>query len=178
MAIKYVLTKTVAELDKLQLKAVKSVQSARVAIQIASVATIHHAYEHGDWTYAEKLVVALGNTVNGKALVEWFKVYGGLKTDDKGFTGWSGAEYIKEHFSDAKAVMWWDLKVVSPFKGYSLEDALLKVIKDHDKAAKAMEGMSDEDKDKVNMAVNDSTIQSVVRLCNFKAIIENEVANG
>ena len=174
-AIKYVFAKDVADLEKIQASAVKSVQNARVSVQVAAVATIRHAFEHGDWTYAGKLVTALGNTINGKALVEWFKLYGGLKTDDTGFTGWSGAKHIEDNFEKAKTGMWWELKAASPFKGFDLEAALQKVIKDHNAIQEKVIGMTDDDKAKVKMVVNDATIQAVLKLCNFDAIIGDDV---
>lgn len=173
-AIKYVFAKTSADLEKIQATAVRSVQKAREQVQIAAVATIKHAHECGDWTYAQKLVEALGNTINGKALVEWFKLYGGLKTDDTGFIGWSGAAHIEQSFEKAKAGMWWELKAASPFKGFDLEAALQKVIKDHNAIQEKVVGLSDEDKAKVKMTVNDATIQAVLKLCNFDAIIGAE----
>lgn len=173
-AIKYEFAKDAAGLEKIQAKAVKSVQSARVSVQVAAVATIRHAYEHGDWSYAGKLVEALGNTINGKALVEWFKLYGGLKVDDTGFIGWSGADYIKDNFEKAKAGMWWELKAASPFKGFDLESALQRVIKEHNAVQEKIVGLTDEDKAKVKLHVNDATIQAVLKLCNFDAIIGEE----
>ena len=170
-AIKYVFAKDAAGLEKIQAAAVKSVQSARVSVQIAAVATIRHAFDHGDWTYAGKLVEALGNTINGKALIEWFKLYGGLKTDDTGFIGWSGKEYIENAFEKAKAGMWWELKAASPFKGFDLEAALQRVIKEHNAVADKVVGMTPEDQAKVKFEVNDATIKAVLKLCNFDAII-------
>lgn len=174
MAIKYVFAQDAAGLEKIQASAVKSVTKAREQVQIAAVATIKHAHVHGDWTYAQRLVDALGNTINGAALVEWFKLYGGLETDDTGFIGWKGKDYIAEKFTDAKAKMWWELKKANPFKGYSLEDALKKVIKDHEAMQKKVVGLTEEDKAKVNMQVNDATIRQVLALCNFEAIIGGE----
>ena len=171
-AIKYVFAKNVADLERLQANAVKSVQSARISIQIAAIATIRHAFEHGDWSYAAKLVKALGNTINGAALVEWFKLYGGLKTDDTGFIGWSGADYIEANFEKAKAGMWWELKAQSPFKGFDLEAALQRVIKEHKTMQEKVVGLSDEDKAKVKFTVNDATVQAVLKLCNFDAIFD------
>jgi hypothetical protein len=175
-AIKYVFAKDAADLEKIQAKAVKSVQSARVQVQIAAVATIKHAYDHGDWTYAQKLVDGLGNTVNGAALVEWFKRFGGLTITEEGFNGWSGKDFIKENFEAAKATMWWDLKKANPFKGFSLEAQLQQVIKQHSDMKRKMEGMSEEDKAKVSFEVNDATIQAVLNLCNFEAILGDEQA--
>jgi len=173
-AIKYVFAKDAAGLEKIQAAAVKSVQSARVSVQVAAVATIRHAYEHGDWSYAGKLVEALGNTINGKALVEWFKLYGGLKVDDTGFIGWSGKQHIEDNFEKAKAGMWWELKAASPFKGFDLEAALQRVIKEHNAVQEKVVGLTPEDQAKVKLHVNDATIQAVLKLCNFGAIIGEE----
>lgn len=173
-AIKYVFAKDAAGLEKIHASAVKSVHSARVSVQVAAVATIRHAYDCGDWTYAQKLVEALGNTINGKALVEWFKLYGGLKTDDTGFIGWSGKDYIENAFEKAKAGMWWELKAQSPFKGFDLEAALQKIVKDHAAIQEKVVGMTPEDQAKVKLDVNDATIRAVLKLCNFDAIIGEE----
>lgn len=175
--IKYVFAKNVTELEAIQAKAVKSVNSARVLVQIAAVATIRHAFEHGDWTYAGKLVTALGNTVNGKALIEWFKVYGGLKADETGFVGWSGKQYIEDNFEAAKAKLWWELKVANPFKGFDLEAALQKVIKDSIAAEKKAAELPEAERAAVKMEVNDATIKAVLKLCKFDAIIGEEPAN-
>jgi hypothetical protein len=173
-AIKYIFAKDAAGLEKIHASAVKSIHSARVSVQVAAVATIKHAFDHGDWTYAGKLVTALGNTINGKALVEWFKLYGGLKVDDTGFIGWSGKEFIETNFEKAKAGMWWELKAASPFKGFDLEAALQKVIKDHAAIADKVVGLTAEDQAKVKFEVNDATIRAVLKLCNFDAIIGEE----
>lgn len=179
-AIKYKFAADAAGLEKIHAAAVKSVQSARVNVQIAAVATIKHAHDHGDWTYAGKLVEALGNTINGKALVEWFKLYGGLKTDDTGFIGWSGKQHIADSFEKAKAGMWWELKATSPFKGFDLEAALQRVIKEHKAVQEKVVGLSEEDKAKVKFEVNDATVRAVLKLCNFDAIMggDEDGSNG
>lgn len=174
-AIKYVFAKDAAGLEKIQNVAIKSVAKARIQVQIAAVATIRHAYEHGDWTYAQKLVTGLGNTVNGAALVEWFKQYGGLKADETGFIGWSGKDYIQQNFEQAKGKMWWELKAKNPFAGYSLEQALQKIIKDHNTMKEKVVGLTEEDQKKVDFKVNDETIKAVLKLCNFEAIMEDSV---
>ncbi|MNF29794.1 hypothetical protein D3C84_105080 [compost metagenome] len=173
-AIKYTLPKDAAGLEAIQATAVKSVQNARVSVQKAAVATIYHAFKHGDWTYAGKLVDALGNTVNQTALIEWFKVYGGLKTDDTGFIGWSGPKHIENMFNEAKAKFWWELKAKNPFKGFNLEEALQRVIKDATATKAKIVGLTAEDQAKVHMEVNDATIRAVLKLCNFDAIIGEE----
>lgn len=176
MTIQYVMPKNAKELEAIHANAIQSVNTARVNVQIAAVATIRHAYVHGDWTYAQKLVDGLGNTVNGTALVEWFVVYGGLVNDENGFIGWSGKDHIKENFEKAKATMWWTLKIKNPFKGFDLEAALKKVVADHAKIQASMATRSDEDKAKINMQVNADTIQAVLKLVNFEQLMEEEKA--
>lgn len=175
-AIKYVFAQDAAGLLKLHAAAVKAVASARVSIQVATVATLKHAHTHGDWTFAGKLVESLGNTINGAALVEFFKVYGGLQTDDTGFIGWKGKDFIEANFEEAKAKMWWELKKPNPFKGFDLEAALQRVIKEHNAIQEKVVGLSDEDKAKVKFDVNDATIKAVLKLCNFDAIMGDEEA--
>ena len=170
MTIKYVFAKNAEELAKIHGSAVKSVNKAREQVQIAAVATIKHAYDHGDWTYAQKLVDALGNTINGSALVEWFTQFGGLTVGDEGFIGWKGKDFINENFQKAKDTMWWSLKVKNPYKGFNLEAALQKLIKDANATQEKVVGLTEEDKAKVSMDVSEATIQAVLKLCNFEAM--------
>lgn len=176
-AIKYAMPKDAAELAKLCAKAVKSVQSARVSVQQAAVGVLYHAYKHGDYTAATSLVNDLGNTINGKALIEFFVKFGGLKVnaETNSFDGWAGKDYIEAAFNDAKATMWWDLKVQQPFKGFDLEAALQQVIKRHKEAQEKVVGLTPEDQARVNVKVNDATIQQVLAMCNFEAIINDAV---
>lgn len=175
MAIKYTVAKDTKALEALQDKAIKSVNSMRVHIQVALVATILHMGTHGDWTVASRLVDGLGNSVNGKAIVQWFKDYGNMSTNDEGFTGFTNKDFKKAILATldaAKEKMWWELKVQSPFKGFSLEAALQSVIKNH-KLATAKVADDASLADSVDVTVNDATIRQVLTLCNFDAIIAN-----
>lgn len=172
MSIQYVMPKNAKELEAIHSTAIQSVNTARVNVQIAAVATLRHAYVHGDWTYAQKLVDGLGNTINGKALVEWFKVYGGLEVGDEGFIAWSGKDYIKEKFQEAKEKMWWDLKIANPYKGFNLEEALQRVLKDHAKAKDQLAKLPEDQKEKVVLTANEATIQAVLKLVNFEQLLE------
>lgn len=173
MAIKYISAKDTKALEALQDKAIRSVSSMRVHIQVALVATVIHMGQHGDWTVASRLVYGLGNSVNGKAIVQWFKDYGNLSTNDEGFTGFTNKDFkaaILATLDAAKEKMWWELKAVNPFKGFSLEAALQAVIKNHKLAiGKVAKGEAKEDD--VDVAVNDATIRQVLALCHFDAII-------
>lgn len=175
-AIKYLMPKDANELANLCNKAVKSVQSARVSVQQAAVGVLFHAFKHGDYSAANTLVTDLGNTVNGKALVEFFVKFGGLKVDEEkgAFIGWSGARYIEDAFDEAKATMWWDLKLQQPFKGFDLEAALQRVLKQHKGTIEKVQGMTEEDQAKVKLDVSEATMQQLFAICDFEVIV-NEV---
>lgn len=178
MTIKYTTAKDVAALEKIQDKAIKSVQSARVHIQVALVATVIHMGKHGDWTVASRLVDGLGNTVNGKAIVEWFKRFGNLSCDDKGFTGFTDKDFSKAILATlntengAKATMWWELKVQAPYAGFNAEAVLQKFIKDS-KAAQARALANPDDASKIDIAISEGTIKALLDMANFEAILTN-----
>jgi hypothetical protein len=171
--IKYVDCKDAASLNAIQDKAIKSVHSARTLIQIALVATILHIGKHGDYTSANRLVEGLGNTVNGRAVVEYFVKFGALKVgeDGKGFAGLvkDFPEVIKGTLDEAKATMWYDLKIQQPFKGVNLEAMLTSLINKVDKA-KVTASETGHD-DMVNTTVSDNTIRKLLQLANFDAIL-------
>lgn len=175
MGIKYVVAKDTKGLETLQDKAIKSVHSARLSIQIALVATILHMGNHGDWTVATRLVDGLGNTVNGKAVVEYFKRFGNMSVSDEGFTGFTDKDFkaaILAKLDEAKATMWYELKIQQPYKGFSLEAALKAVIKNH-KLAMDKVAEKPELADAIDVAVNDETIRQVLALCKFDAIMDD-----
>lgn len=180
MTIKYVTAKDTAGLEKIQDNAIRSVGRARDLVQIALVATVCHIGQHGDYTCATRLVEGLGNTVNGAAVVEWFKRFGKLATDDTGFTGLSKGfkESILGTLDEAKATYWWTLKASNPFKGYSAEAALQQFIKNHKSITTKLMTMPAEDAAKVDVHVNSATIQQVLALCNFDAIIDAELVTA
>lgn len=173
--IKYVVTKNVDELNSLQDKAIKAVVSARVQIQIALVATILHMGQHGDWKVAERLVEGLGSTVNGKAIVDFFQKYGNLVVSETGFVGFAEKNFkeaIAKTLDEAKATMWWTLKVPNPYGGFSLEQKLEQVIRES-KAAQARAIKHPEDAPKIDVAVNEATIRTLLQICHFDAIFAN-----
>lgn len=179
MTIKYITAKDTTDLYKIQDKAISSVHKARDLVQIALVATLIHAGKHGDYTGATRMIEGTGNAVNGAALVKFFVRFGGLLVaeDGSGFSGWQGADYIRANLNDAKATMWWTLKKVNPFAGYSAEAEIKKFIKRHKAMTAKLDSMSDEDKEKVSLTINDETIKALLSLVNFEAIITGEATN-
>lgn len=175
--IKYVTAKDNADLEKIQDRAVKSINSARVSIQVALVATVLHIAKHGNYTVAQRLVDGLGNSVNGVAVVEWFKRFGKLSTSDEGFNGIANdfSKLIAASLEEAKAKMWWELKPINAFKGYNAEAALQQFIKTHKSFTAKLMTMPLEDQAKVDVSINDATIKQVLALCNFDAIIDEQL---
>ena len=105
----------------------RSYKKAREIVQVAAVAVLRHAEEHGDWTKASTLVDGLEG-MNRKSLVDWFKKFGGLTTDSKGFTGFKGAKFIRENFDAAKSNAWWGVSMDNPYAGYDLVKDLAMVV--------------------------------------------------
>jgi len=115
--------------DSLIARAGVSLGKAESHVQIAAVAVLLHAYQHGDYSKAGVLVSTV--TDNGglaSSLVKWFVKFGGLTGDDKGFTGWQGADYIKANFDEAKATMWSKYKPANPYAGLNLKVEMLKLV--------------------------------------------------
>ena len=143
-----------ADVDKAVANAVSAVKSGRVAVQKAGIVILLHAYKHGDYSKATALVEALGNGINARALVEWFCKFGGLRTKDgeKGFNGWSGAEFIRDNLDKAKAFPWWTCKQENPWQGFDLQAQLERILKQVGKAAdKALAEPDLADKVKLNV---------------------------
>lgn len=134
--------------DQLIAEAIRSAGKAGRAIQIAAVAILAHAREHGDYSKATVLVDGLssGKAVRADSLVAWFIQFGGLKVDpeSKGFTGWSGAEKID--LEGAAKTPWESVKKApSPYRGFVLKAEILKLLT-RAEAALSVEGA---DKEKV-----------------------------
>jgi len=144
--MKYQVAKSTKELDNQVEKAIQSVTTMRETIQNVLVSIAFHAYKHGDYTRANTLIDGVGNSVNQKALVEWFVRFGGLviNEESKSFEGWKGAEFIKENIEKAKETMWYDLKQQAPFKGFDLDEELAKLLKKAEKMAQEVEANEDE----------------------------------
>lgn len=180
MSIKYILPKDANELGKLRASAIRAAGSARTKIQIAAVATLHHAYVHGDWTQANNLVQGLSEGgIRRDALTQWFVTYGGLTIGTaevegknvKQFTGWSGKEYIKEYFNEAKSNFWDKAKKeADPFKEFDLQAELTKLLARAGKALKAVEGQDEVTQKRVKMEVNEATIKQLLNMTDFEVI--------
>jgi len=177
MSINYILAANAEELDSQISAAIESASTMRERVQIAAVSILAHAEKHGDYTRAAILVDGLGEGVNQRALVEFFVKFGGLIVDeeDGGFNGWTGAEFIKEHFQDAKGTMWYTLKPLPVWSGYSLEDALNKVVNQHLKHQKKLNALPADDpaRKKFEMSANRVTLERVLGLVDMELIVND-----
>ena len=175
MKVVYKLAKNAAELDRQIVLAIESANTMKNRVQVAAVSILNHAFLHGDYTRAAVLVDGLGAGINGTALVEFFVKFGGLVVDaeEGGFSGWKGNEYIKENFDAAKAQPWFELKPVSPWAGYNLEDELTKLINKHTSMLKKIHKLEEDDdsREKFSFEVSDATITAVVSLCGMEAVV-------
>lgn len=118
--------------------AVTAVRGANAAIQVAAVSILVHSVQHGDYTKANTLV-ELTAGMNRKSLVDWFVQFGGLAVKGGKFSGWKGADYIREHFAEAKKTAWWGVTPDKPWAGFFLEERLSAVFKGGFAAAKKVE---------------------------------------
>lgn len=174
-------------LTKIQDRAIRATHSARESVQVALVATVAHLYRYHDVRVARRLVDGLQDTVRGKAVIDFLCRFGHMtvgkvEIDGKEVNTFAAtvgdaqehAAAVKASYDEAKATQWWKLAPndVNKFKGWSLDQALLDLVaknkKQLDKAAKHPELA-----EKINVQVSDKTIQAVVAMCNFDAILED-----
>lgn len=167
------------DLNKMVQNAIESALTMKKRVQVAAVAILFHAESCGDYTQATVLVDGLGDGINGKALIEFFVKFGGLTVDEEngGFNGWSGKEHIAQYFTAAKETPWFTLKPVNVWAGYSLEDALQSLLSKHNNMLKKQAKLDadDEGRASYDMEVKQSTLESVVRICDFESIISETV---
>lgn len=158
------------EVSRQQGKFYKSVQAACVEIAC-------HAYHHGDWTLANNLVSVFDKGSRKQGLVNWFAKHMGLTWDAKGqaFVAWNGKEHIKEHLEEAKATPW--EKMAAPeriMKPYDINEDIRKVIAHFNNAKKRMETLTDEEKAKVNLEMDQALLQNFMSMINFDMVIHED----
>jgi hypothetical protein len=141
--------------DKSISSAITGWQGAQRAIQVANVAILYALYTHKDTDTTKKRVTTLidgTKGVNTIALVEWF-VQMGFKFDKDGVTSCPDNATIEakagDHFKDAKTLHWFDLKPISPYKGFDLKGQLVALVKNAKGATKKVE----EDPSKAKLVV-------------------------
>ena len=131
--------------DVLITDAIHSAKTMKDKVQVAGIAILMHAEKCGDYRKANDLIEGLGQGINGKAIVEWFSIYGGftISEDGKAFDGWKGADHIKNQFQAAKTTAWYTLAPSNPWGGFNLLEELGKVVKKEEKARAKIKAAND-----------------------------------
>lgn len=137
---------------------VKQASTVQDKIQTIGIDVLLHAYNYGDYTLANTLVNELPDGVRKVALVEWFKKFGGLTADNKGFNGWAGKEHIKAKLDDAKKSPWYKMKPEPAFKEYDLKAALATLVKNAQNKAKERHELAAKGDDKADKITIDNDL--------------------
>lgn len=74
--------------------------------------------------------------------------------------------------------MWWELKQQSAFKGFDIEEALQRIIKQHKATQEKIVGLTPEDQAKVNLKVSEATMTQLFALVDFEAIVVEPAKEG
>lgn len=176
MSINYSLPKNKQETDSLINKAWQAIESSTKAVQIALVATIYHAYKHGDWTIANRFALECPKEAKQKFMVDWLVKFGGLVVgevpQDNGqpitqFVGWKGKEFIKENFELAKDTLWTKaIKQEAGIVNFDLNEEARKFANKMGKKLKSIENLPTDRKGDVKIEVNEETIRMLLGLLN------------
>ena len=151
--------------------ALKGYHRGREGIQKALVAIIVHAFHHGDYTSADRLLAGL-NDGNGKSCRMWLEKFGGLTFDlDAGkVSGWTGKAHIEANMEAGRAKPWYTMTPPNTFQPVSLKGDLLKVLERHNKlrAEMAKGTMSAEKRAKIDETVDRATVDMLLSFLNFQ----------
>lgn len=132
--------KKVVSVDAAIEAAISATSKSRNAIQAACISIAMHAEKTGDWTKANTLVNGLADSIRKDSLIAWFIKYVGLeigKSDDGKFTAWTGADHIRNNFTEAKETMWDMCKPASnPWKGFDLKEQVAALVSRANQQAK------------------------------------------
>lgn len=124
---------TEKKVHALMATAAKSVVTMRSDLQVALVAMVKHAYDHGDKriiTGSTEWVKAM-HGANMSAVVAYLVKFGGVTVSSGGFVSTKGEA---ANYNGAKTTDWWSFKPDMPFAGFDLEAALGKLLKSHSAA--------------------------------------------
>jgi hypothetical protein len=184
--IKYIEATDSKDLNRIQARAIALIGKGRETMHIALVATILHIFKHGDRTGAQTLIDALkmekANKGTRVLVIEWLKTYGGLiyeadsKSEQYGqFVGWLGKDHIAANLEAGKANPYHQKpEKEKVFEGYDFNAELVALVDKHGKMAIKAEKMNDIDKAKVQLKVNQQTLNMVLNACGLEAILNED----
>lgn len=124
-------------------KAVSAFETSKRGLHKVFVETGKHIAEHGNWkvavTIGEKILASETNLSHEwEAGRKWFVKYIGLEwdQDEKKFTGFKGAAFIRDNMAMAIANPYWkNITIAKPF-AFNLDEELRKVMTKANKAMK------------------------------------------
>ena len=139
--LRYQTFKTMEEVEKAVLKGIESASTMRQRVQYAAIALmIGSTFENvaGEATHAERAVALatrlaneLGNGVKAEGLVKYLVDKGGFRLNAAGdaFESVKNAEWIRANLEAAKNTPWWTYAPATPFKAFTLNEEIRKIVK-------------------------------------------------
>lgn len=160
------------------------VSKLQTDVQILAVGVLTHAGEHGDYSSANRLVMALGSGIRRNSLVKWFQKFGGLELDkpekgqeSKGFVGWKGKEHIRSNLEKAKASLWYEaIKEAPVFTPYDVNEKVQALLAEYKRETKKAEKLSEIEQKRSTFKLNDALVKQLLDAVapQFELVIEDE----
>jgi hypothetical protein len=161
-----------AQLNKMVDGAVKGLTQSRNSVQVLLVSMLMHTHRHGDRSAMERLIASIGtednaDKMNRKRIVSYLVEFAGLVYDDETgtFTGWQGADHIKDNFQRAKDTAWWSFHKPAKreVKAFDINQAIADLVKKalyHKKQGYAL------------LKLDDASINSILSVCGIDSAIK------
>lgn len=181
--------KNTLELIKVQGEAIRAIGASRGGMHKALVMTLLHVTAHGDWNGAKQFLIAIKADEHAKTLAKkvqlWLETFGGMvvstdktQPDTLGqIVGMRSIEYIAQRIEAAKTTPYYAVtKDDQGFQGFSLDEALGKVLNEAGKVNKKLaEGsFNDIEKAKVKMQVSQGTLNALLAACGLEAVLTDD----
>lgn len=131
--LRYAAIETMEQVEAAVLKGIESaktmkqrVQYAAVALMIGSTFDTEKALE-----LANKLATELGAGVKAEGLVKFMVDKAGFRLNAAGdaFESVKGEEWIRANLEAAKSTPWWTYAPATPFKGFTLNEEIRRIVK-------------------------------------------------
>ncbi len=189
MTTEIIAPKNNLELIKVQGEAIRAIGASRGGMHKALVMTLLHVLNHDDWNGAKMFLIAIKGDEHTKTLAKkiqaWLEQFGGMvvsadktQPDTLGqIVGYRGQAYIAGNIELAKATPWYtSAKVEQSFAGFSLDEALGKVLNEAGRINKKLTegGFNELDAQKVKMGVSQATLNALLSACGLEAVLNDD----
>lgn len=177
------------ELIAVQAEAVRAIGASRGQMHKALVVTLLHIAKHGDWNGAARFFDLIKKDEHSRTIAKpvqkWLETYGGLivsidrtQPDTLGkIVGWKGLPYLQANIESCKSNPYYGkLSVPTVFAGFSLDEALGKVLNEAGRINKKMEEgkYNDIEKAKVKMQVSQATLNALLAACGLEVVLNDD----